>query len=233
MVYAPGSPVLHAGALPRWAGRGRLHAPGPRPRQATPRPRGPVCEAKEVHMTLTSRDEEFSAFVRTRRSELLRSACLLTAGDTHLAEDLVQTALARLYVAWPRVRRSGKQAIAYTWRIVLHAHIDEVRRPRWKREQYVADVPDEVDLPWSGDLGGFDVAWVNGAAVRAALAELAPRMRAAVVLRHWLDFSVEETADLLNCTEGTVKSQTAKGVARLRELLAVEETEDTIGRSHS
>ena len=79
-------------------------------------------------MTRSPRDEEFSAFVQARRVELLRSACLLTAGDTHQAEDLVQTALARLYVAWPRVRRSGKQAIAYTWRIVVHAHIDEVRQ---------------------------------------------------------------------------------------------------------
>jgi DNA-directed RNA polymerase specialized sigma24 family protein len=56
-------------------------------------------------------------------------------------------------------------------------------------------------------------------------------MRAAVVLRHWLDFSVEETADLLNCSEGTVKSQTAKGVARLRELLAAD-NEDIKARSH-
>ena len=182
-------------------------------------------------MTRSPRDEEFSAFVQARRVELLRSACLLTAGDTQ-AEDLVQTALARLYVAWPRVRRSGRQAMAYTWRIVLHAHIDEVRRPRWKREHYVADVPDEFDPAGPGDLAGFDVAWVNGAAVRAALGELAPRMRAAVVLRHWLDFSVEETAELLNCSEGTVKSQTAKGVARLRELLAVADSEDVKEGSH-
>ena len=55
-------------------------------------------------MALSIRDEEFSAFVRTSRPELLRSARLLAAGDSHLAEDLVQTALARLYVAWPRVR---------------------------------------------------------------------------------------------------------------------------------
>jgi RNA polymerase sigma-70 factor (sigma-E family) len=175
-------------------------------------------------MTRSPRDEEFSAFVQARRVELLRSACLLTAGDTHQAEDLVQTALARLYVAWPRVRKSGRQAIAYTWRIVVHAHIDEVRRPRWKKEQYVAELPEEFGVAGSDAIGGFG-AWVDGAAVRAALAELAPRMRAAVVLRHWLDFSVEETADLLNCSEGTVKSQTAKGVARLRELLAAEEGE--------
>ena len=54
------------------------------------------------------RDEEFSALAAERRVDLLRSACLLTAGDTHLAEDLVQTALARLYAAWPRARRSAR-----------------------------------------------------------------------------------------------------------------------------
>ncbi len=60
-------------------------------------------------MAQPTRDEEFSAFVRPSRPGLLRSARLLTAGDSHLAEDLVQTALARLYVAWPKVRRSGTQ----------------------------------------------------------------------------------------------------------------------------
>ena len=99
----------------------------------------------------------------------------------------------------------------------------------------MAELPDALGVGGfggSGDLGGFDVAWVDGAAVRAALAELAPRMRAAVVLRHWLDFSVEATADLLNCSEGTVKSQTAKGVARLRELLAAGDGEDVKEGSH-
>ena len=166
-------------------------------------------------MPLSLRDEEFSEFVRARRVELLRSACLLTAGDTHLAEDLVQIALARLYVAWPRVRRSGTQA-AYAWRIVVNAHIDEVRRPRWRRERYVPELPDGPgSAPPSIPTGGID-----GSAIRAALAALPPRMRAAVVLRHWMDLSVGQTADLLNCSEGTVKSQTAKATARLRDLLA-------------
>jgi RNA polymerase sigma-70 factor (sigma-E family) len=166
-------------------------------------------------MPMSTRDEEFSAFVRTRRVELLRSACLLTSGDTHAAEDLVQTALARLYLAWPKVRRSSTQT-AYTWRIMINAHLDEVRRPRWRREQSVPDPPDqpapetEVSFP----------AGIDGDTIRAALAELPAGMRAAVVLRHWADFSVEDAARLLNCSEGTVKSQTAKGIARLRTRLA-------------
>jgi RNA polymerase sigma-70 factor (sigma-E family) len=161
------------------------------------------------------RDEEFSAFVTGRRVALLRTARLLTAGDAHLAEDLVQTALARMYVSWPKVRRSGSTE-AYARRILVNAYIDEVRRPRWRREQPVADVPDQPD---AGPAGGWPDA-VDGEVVRAALAALPKRMRAAVVLRHWLDLSVEETAGLLNCSEGTVKSQTAKGIARLRGLLS-------------
>ena len=165
-------------------------------------------------MTRSPRDEEFSAFVTGRRAALLRTACLLTAGDQHLAEDLVQTALARMYVAWPKVRRS-ESADAYARRIIVNAYIDEVRRPRWRREQTVSDPPDRPD---AGPPDGWPDA-VDGEVIRAALAELPKRMRAAVVLRHWLDLSVEETASLLDCSEGTVKSQTAKGIARLRGLL--------------
>jgi RNA polymerase sigma-70 factor (sigma-E family) len=168
-------------------------------------------------MPRSSRDEEFSGFVRARRVDLLRSACLLTAGDTHQAEDLVQTALARLYVAWPRVQRSGSQ-FAYVWRIIINAHIDETRKGIRRRERNVPDVPDVLaPLPPDSFQLGLD-----GSDVRAALAELPVGMRAALVLRYWLDLSVGQTAELLNCSEGTVKSQTAKGAARLRELLSVE-----------
>jgi RNA polymerase sigma-70 factor (sigma-E family) len=165
-------------------------------------------------MTELARDEEFSAFVLARRPELLRSACLLTAGDWHSAEDLVQTALAKLYVAWPRVRRTGTQ-VAYAWRILVNAHIDETRRPRWRREETVAAPP---DLPDPRALSAFPDG-LDGGVVRAALAALPPGMRATVVLRHWADFSVEETAQILGCSTGTVKSQTAKGIGRLRDLL--------------
>jgi RNA polymerase sigma-70 factor (sigma-E family) len=163
-------------------------------------------------MALSPRDEEsFSTFVRDRRHELLRSACMLTAGDTHLAEDLVQSALARLYAAWPRVRHDGSQT-AYTWRIIVNAHLDEVKRPRWRRERTVAEPPDVPEPFAVPELPGGD-------AVRAALRALPSGMRAAVVLRYWADFSVAETARIMGCSQGTVKSQTAKGIARLRESL--------------
>ena len=178
-------------------------------------------------MSRPSRDEEFSGFVAARRVDLVRSACLLTAGDTHLAEDLVQTALARLYVAWPKVRRSGTQ-FAYVWRIIVNAHIDEIRKASRRRERHMASVPEVLaPLPAESFHLGLD-----GSDVRTALAELPPGMRAALVLRYWLDLSVEQTAELLNISEGTVKSQTAKGSARLRELLGGAHQPTEIERSH-
>ena len=118
-------------------------------------------------MPRSSRDEEFSAFVQTRRTGLVRSACLLTAGDTHLAEDLVQTALARLYVAWPKVRRGGTES-AYVWRIIVNARIDEVRRPGRRRERHVPELPEPPAPPEAFPDG------LAGGEVRAALAALPP-----------------------------------------------------------
>ena len=123
-------------------------------------------------------DAEFGEWMASRQSALMRTAYLLT-GSQPAAEDLVQTALARLYLAWPRVRRSGTQA-AYARRIVVNAHIDEVRRSRWRRERYVPVLPDRPGpAPPSALPDGID-----GEAIRAALAALPPRMRAAIVLRH-------------------------------------------------
>jgi RNA polymerase sigma-70 factor (sigma-E family) len=157
------------------------------------------------------RDAEFGAFVHARRPQLLRLATLLSAGDSHLAEDLVQTALTRLYVAWWRVEKD-QGAEAYCRRILVNAVVDE-RRRAWRRsESSRAEVPD-VPTTEGGSAEDRD-------AVRAALAELGPRMRAAVVLRHWLGYDVAECARLLGCSEGTVKSQTARGLERLRLLLS-------------
>jgi RNA polymerase sigma-70 factor (sigma-E family) len=156
------------------------------------------------------RDVEFGAFVQARRPALLRLATLLAAGDPHLAEDLVQTALTRLYVAWRRVDRDqGPEA--YARRILVNAVVDERRRPWRRSETSRAELPEVAAA--DADPGDRD-------AVRAALATLGPRMRTAVVLRHWLGYDVAECAHLLGCSEGTVKSQTARGLDRLRTLLA-------------
>jgi len=155
-------------------------------------------------------DAEFAGFVRDHRADLVRTARLLACGDAHRAEDLVQTALVRAYVAWGRIRRYD-HPVAYVRRSIVNAHIDESRRPWWRRERSVAEPPESPGaVPAADDLGD---------AVRAALGSLPPKMRAVVVLRHWLDLSVEQTAEWLGCTEGTVKSQNAKAVAKLRHLL--------------
>ncbi|MFB9830915.1 SigE family RNA polymerase sigma factor [Actinoallomurus acaciae] len=164
-------------------------------------------------MIRTARDREFSDFVGASRVSLLRTACMLTAGDRFLAEDVVQTALAKVYVAWPRIRESAE---AYTRRAVVSAFLDETRRPWWRREKATGEVPDAAV---SGDAFGDVDGQLDGGAVRRALAELPPRMRAVVVLRHELDLSIEDTASALGCAKGTVKSMNAKALDRLRASL--------------
>jgi RNA polymerase sigma-70 factor (sigma-E family) len=160
----------------------------------------------------SSRDEQFRAYVVASRGKLLRTATFLASGDRFAAEDLVQTALMRLYVAWPRVR--AETVDAYTRKSMLNALIDHQRRPFVRHERTRSRMP---DLPVH-DVPATD----PGAAVFAALAALPPRMRAAVVLRHLSQLSISETADALGCSEGTVKSQTARGLAQLRAALTSE-----------
>jgi RNA polymerase sigma-70 factor (sigma-E family) len=162
-------------------------------------------------MNRASREDEFRAYVVESRPRLVRTATLLTAGDRHLAEDLVQTTLTKLFLAWPRIRKADG-CDAYARRTLVNALIDERRRPFWRHERVHAQVPDSI----SGDHQGlpeFDE-------LQAALAELPPGMRVAVVFRHVYDLSVAETADALNCSEGNVKSQTARGLDRLRVALS-------------
>jgi RNA polymerase sigma-70 factor (sigma-E family) len=157
----------------------------------------------------SSREDEFRAWVTEHRPRLVRTATLLTAGDRHLAEDIVQTTLTRLYLAWPRIRRvDGPDA--YVRRSLVNALIDERRRPFWRRERAHAEVP---DAPSPDVADAFDE-------LESALADLPPGMRAAVVFRHVHELSVAETAAALSCSEGNVKSQTARGLERLRAALS-------------
>jgi RNA polymerase sigma-70 factor (sigma-E family) len=153
------------------------------------------------------RDHEFTEFVAARRPALVRVAALLVSGDLARAEDVVQTALVRLYMAWPRVRPDTVEA--YARRCVVNAAIDERRSLFRRREQTWAQVPDvRADENHPGDQ----------AAVVALLATLPASMRAAVVLRYVEGLSVAETADAMGCSEGNVKSQSARGLDRLRSL---------------
>jgi RNA polymerase sigma-70 factor (sigma-E family) len=162
--------------------------------------------------SVTSDDDQFRAYVQAQRGSLLRTAMFLAAGDGWAAEDLVQTALTRLYVAWPRVR--AETVDAYARRCLLNALIDHRRLAATSREE------SRVELPETGvdDRRPIDMQ----SAVFRALAQLSPRMRAAVVLRHLLDLSVDETADALRCRTGTVKSQTARGLEQMRDALEAE-----------
>ena len=124
-------------------------------------------------MRRSTRDAKFSEYVAGRRPQLRRTAYLL-CGESHRAEDLVQTTLMKVYVAWPRIRRDGN-VDAYARRVMVNAHVDETRRP-WRHERVDVDGLDlaarAATSPEDRDL------------LMAALADLPPRQRAAVVLRH-------------------------------------------------
>jgi RNA polymerase sigma-70 factor (sigma-E family) len=157
--------------------------------------------------TRRGRDKEFSAFAAARWLALRRTAFLLT-GDWHEAEDVVQTALVKLYVAWPRVRAGTAEAYART--TVTRVFLDG-RRKRSATELSVADVPDGRPTP----TGSVDARGDLVVALRAL-----PRgQRAVVVLRYWDDLSVEQTAAAVGVSPGTVKSQSSKGLQALREHL--------------
>jgi RNA polymerase sigma factor (sigma-70 family) len=132
-------------------------------------------------------------------------AALLLTGDRATAEDVVQTALTRLYVTWPKVRPDTLNA--YARRSVVNAVIDDRRKLFRRRERSQAELPDVTTVE-SRD--------VDQTAVIALLSTLPARMRAAVVLRYIEGLNAAETADALGCSEGTVRSQSARGLERLR-----------------
>jgi RNA polymerase sigma-70 factor (sigma-E family) len=154
------------------------------------------------------REAEFAEFVRTHRPALLGYAMLLS-GDSHLAEDLVQIALIRVYRKWDRVR-SGTPA-AYARRAVATTVIDHSRRPFVGREVGMALLPETAVT---------DPETALDPELVVALQQLPPRMRAVVVLRYVEDLAVEQVASILGCRAGTVKSQAARGLARLNSILA-------------
>ena len=144
-----------------------------------------------------------------RRSSLLRTSTALTGGDPHLAEDLVQKCLIKLYLAWPRIRSVHLES--YTRRALVNALIDDRRGAFHRHERTWAEPPEVTDRDLEDDALDGNILW--------ALRQLAPGMRAAVVLRHVDGLTTEETAYALRCSTGNVKSQTARGLERLRDLL--------------
>lgn len=151
------------------------------------------------------RDEAgFRAFVQTNGATLQHAARLLT-GDHHRAEDLVQTALTRLYQKWDRV----DAPLPYARKALVTAHIDSSRR-RWWGERPTDVLPEHP-------IGGDDTeASDSRDELRRLLAELAPRERAVIVLRYYCDLSEQDAAATLGIPVGTVKSTCSRALARLR-----------------
>jgi RNA polymerase sigma-70 factor (sigma-E family) len=151
------------------------------------------------------RDEAgFRAFVEANGATLLHAARLLT-GDHHRGEDLVQTALTRLYLKWGRI----DAPLAYARKALVNAHIDQSRR-RWWGERPTGTLPEGPEP--TGDVLASD----HRDELRRLLAELPARDRAVVVLRYYCDLSEQDTAAALGMPVGTVKSSCARALARLR-----------------
>jgi RNA polymerase sigma-70 factor (sigma-E family) len=155
-------------------------------------------------------DVEFTTFVRARTGALLRTAYLLT-GDRHLAEDLVQDALARTHRARHRLTADGHLE-AYTRTAMYHLHVRW-----WQRRKGHELLPGELFEPRDPD--GDHAARISlRLSLHKALAELSRRQRLVLVLRYFEDKSERETAELMSCSVGTVKSLASRALARLREL---------------
>lgn len=152
--------------------------------------------------------DEFTEFMTGRWPAFVRFGYGLT-GDVGLAEDLAQTALARAYAAWPRVRRTADPD-AYVRRIMVNSNRNRFRGRRVP--EFLTGSPPE--LAAACQIDGDDVAAAGE--LRAALLSLPAGQRAVVVLRYWMDLSEAETAATLGCSVGNVKSQAARALAKLR-----------------
>ncbi|GIF19693.1 RNA polymerase sigma-70 factor (sigma-E family) [Actinoplanes tereljensis] len=160
---------------------------------------------------MDAREADYAHFVRTRTHALLRSAYLLT-GDQHLAEDLVQEALARTHRAWLRLEKP-ENAEAYARKVMYHAQVSLWRRPR------IAEVlPGEFATDPAGADDPAEAA-VQRLTLRRALLALSAKQRAVIVLRYFEDHTEAEAAQLLGISVSTVKTQTGRALERLRTLL--------------
>lgn len=157
-------------------------------------------------------DEEYVEYVSARLPWLKRLAYQL-CGDDHRADDLVQESVTKLYLRWSSARKADNLD-RYVRAIVVRTHIDETRRP-WSRVRLFSAPPEQGATTTSGT--------EDRAVIRAALATLPPGQRAVLVLRFLCDLPVEEVGELLGCSSGTVKSQTAHGLTKLRQALTKRE----------
>jgi RNA polymerase sigma-70 factor (sigma-E family) len=153
-------------------------------------------------------EQEYVEFVRARQASWHRQAFML-AGDAHRADDLVQQTCVGLFVHWRRVL-AADDPDRYVRAMLVRAFLNERRRGWAKRVRLTEAVPDRPTA---------DPAAEERTALHAALLQVPPKQRAVLVLRYLFDLSVAEVADLVGCSEGTVKSQAFHGLAALRRLL--------------
>jgi RNA polymerase sigma-70 factor (sigma-E family) len=156
-------------------------------------------------------DQEFAELVEAAWPGLYRTAYLLL-GEHHLAEDLVQTSLAKTYASWGKVREPAA-AGGYARVVLANTASSWFRRRSWRNERPAAELPEPPG-------GGHELS--DRPAVVEALRTLPPRQRAVIVLRYYADLSVREVADALGISEGTVKSQTSHALSTLRSWLGDE-----------
>lgn len=155
-------------------------------------------------------EREFAEYFRARRDAVRRTAYLL-CGDWHRADDHAQAAFVALHRHWRRIRDRGALD-AWIRRTLVRSIVDESRRP-WRRERFTAEPDVTASAPAASE----------GVATRHVLVDglkaVPPRQRAVLVLRFLDGLDVAATAQVLGCSEGTVKSQTADGLAALRAKL--------------
>jgi RNA polymerase sigma-70 factor (sigma-E family) len=164
----------------------------------------------------TQRDEEFAAYMTARQPSLLRTAYLLT-GDQHTAEDLVQTALAKLYLSWDKVQHR-ELVDGYVRRILVNEH-NSLWRRAWKRRELSSDtLPDDQGSYDRHDDGSSGALW-------EFVQTLPRRQRAVIVLRYYEGMSEADIAETLRIRPGTVKSAASAAMARLRSTLTETVTE--------
>jgi RNA polymerase sigma-70 factor (sigma-E family) len=156
-------------------------------------------------------EQEFAEYFAARRDAVRRIAYAL-CGDWYRADDLAQTAFVALHRKWRKIRDRGALD-AYVRRTLVRAMIDETRRP-WRRERYVEEMPEVASN--DGEVGD---AVATRSALLKGLRRVPPRQRAVLVLRFLEGLDVAAVAEAMKCSEGTVKSQTARGLATLRDVL--------------
>lgn len=164
-------------------------------------------------------------FAQARTRPLYRSAWLLAGGDTHLAEDLVQETLSRMYVVWGRGSDKLGNPAAYAQTVLVRNFLMHRRRRATAGERLTAEPPEYGRQPATGGAG--DVAL--RVTLLDALARLGPKDRAVLVLRYWEDRSVEDTAEAMNTSSGAIRTRTVRALERLRTELG-EQAADLVPR---